>query len=759
MHKIIPIILAGAVLAACDGATTVSTHSSLTSSGDTSNSLSDHSSSSAEATPLSTIAYKSQRGLKQLTRKEYFSSIETLIGETLPSELKNNFIHLGTFVNGFAHGTPYHSDDSVISRLAETAEAIATSQWLLQALPLALREDTALFKRYLLHSFLFQAFRRPPTNEEKEQYADLIDRASSTEEAIQYTMMAVFSAPQFIYRSELGISTKALINSGWQTFPKNASDYVKGADFQLLTPQQYGNNNLLQAPFTFDAALSGPTWLTFNFEQIDSTLDNLQFNLSVNGSPVSTFQLLDDALQSPDIFVNTGEGDYTISLSAQDVGNSNTANLFINTIQISSAIKAKLPNIDSDTNKLTIFGKSLVSNDDTYILDPFEYATHLAFMYTGRTPEAWLLHAALKGQLDERESTKQIINQLIDSPAGKEHLGDFAVSWTMGTLAQRSSSTFGESKELTSDIYSLFQQEIQEQFWHVFYNEDLPFSEYLAADYTFANKQLADYYHDIDGTLLDDNFIKIATTYRGGPIASGAFMTASSHADSPRPILRAGKLRARFFCQGSASEPLLIDGERERLYIQATELQEAEQGLTTTRFFEAVTDGPICDVCHEYALTPLFAMNDFNALGQLLRRDDNGTVWEPVSWNGATVDKPVEAMDRGVIYGLDQPTIFNLSQSTSDGIEFRGAKDLSEKIAEHPTVERCMIRNALEFTEGRHFIPHYPENSLTPDQKNTHAIVDDLYLEFKRNNKSIRSVFNAIGLSDAVRFRTDHSIQ
>lgn len=62
---------------------------------------------------------------------------------------------------------------------------------------------------------------------------------------------------------------------------------------------------------------------------------------------------------------------------------------------------------------------------DAYILDNYEYATLLAYSYTGTTPDAMLLQAAKNNQLNTEVLVNAQIDRLLQTARGREHIVEF----------------------------------------------------------------------------------------------------------------------------------------------------------------------------------------------------------------------------------------------------------------------------------------------------------------------------------------------
>ena len=77
-----------------------------------------------------------------------------------------------------------------------------------------------------------------------------------------------------------------------------------------------------------------------------------------------------------------------------------------------------------------------------------------------------------------------------------------------------------------------------EAFFHHVLTENLPLREFLAADYSFLNRELALHYgiEGVEGSEL--RRVSLQGTARGGILGHGAFLTASANGVDTSPVVR-----------------------------------------------------------------------------------------------------------------------------------------------------------------------------------------------------------------------------
>jgi cytochrome c553 len=384
---------------------------------------------------------------------------------------------------------------------------------------------------------------------------------------------------------------------------------------------------------------------------------------------------------------------------------------------------------------------------DAFVLTPYELASTLSFMLTGSTPDSALLEAARMDQLTTRAQIETQVERLLDSPRGLEHLGAFVSQWF--GLAGVMSATRADVPALTTEVRMSMVREVQEHFWHVFNDDTVPYSEFFASDYTFLNQTLADFY-GVTGSFTNE-FVKTAVEGRGGPIASGAFMTANAHAERTAPVLRASRTRQTALCQyiDPPNSPIAADNiaEQRAAALMRIADREAQDGTLSSRdFYYLYTDGiDACAVCHEKVINPMFGMEDFDNVGRLRPSAGPNQVMETI--RGETKVVSLEGTLNGVA-------------STSDptNIEFAGAKDLSNQIAETDAVKSCLVRRTFRFATGLAFheqdLDTAIQEDLTEEQRQAWGCVASRMMDaFEQGGESPRRAFIELATNSLLRVR------
>lgn len=396
--------------------------------------------------------------------------------------------------------------------------------------------------------------------------------------------------------------------------------------------------------------------------------------------------------------------------------------------------------------------KLSAADSNAFVLDSYETATALAYMYTGSTPDETLMSAAANNRLNTEAQIAAQIDRLIDTPRGREHTANFGANWF---LADRVFDAKREKPEFTDNIKADMAREVRELFSEVFYNEDVPFGDLYGGDFTVLNRRLAEYYGVNSGSSGDNDWRVTSTAERGGILTSGAFMVNTGSDAYTRPILRAVKLRELMMCHvvpppvnisgDPAEQQALADARTEKLN-EITELS-LQGELTSREFFELQTDSPLCDSCHEKVINPLFGMEDFDAYG-LPRTTQKGV--SDAGKEGLPIDSS------GILYGLS-------SIRDTDLIEFNGTKDLAKQVADLPAVRSCLAVNSFRWTTGLPLeTKAYSKDEsgrirepvlLSAEQESEYSCVKEQLVSELGVNDDPKALYRKIGTLDLVRLR------
>lgn len=662
----------------------------------------------------------SPRRLALLTTEEYQNTLEDVLGIT--DDFTDKIISDATKGN-FPNNATTNVDENRMNKYWSAGESIAALA-VANDLPFACGLEDNCSEEFI-NTILIRMFRRPLTTDEQATFQSIFDQASNGKEGMELAILAAVNSPQFLYRSEVG----ELVSTVLSTDPE---PYLRPIPSTVQSFFMRGNEGFTQVPYYIDDNFGSYTFgsndiVSISFKGTQDGQGNFpSVNLTINNVSIPPFDITSTSAKTFRFTVNDKAGETPfIQINSND-------KLFIGKITFGQSELFTPARGDEEKMKL--------ADSDAYMLDPFEYATLLAYTLTGTAPDEELMDAALNDGLHFEDQVRAQVERLIDSPRGQERMGVFAGYWfntdrVVTSDANRDSATF---PNYTDDVRESMAEEVRALFREIFYT-DRPFESFYNGDFTVVNSTLAEYYNIPSGsTGPNDWAVSDGLDERGGILTTGAFMTVNAHPDKSAPIVRAVRTREQALCQHIAPPPLLV-ADRDAL-LQLAE-DEYRQGISTTRrYYEVITDSPACAGCHEKQINPMFGTEDFDQVGQF-RTTQKGTT-------GLTLD-----IDRsGILYGPNDPT------DTSSSIPFVGAKGLSKVIADLPGVEACLLEKSFRFVAGLPLTASAVDSTfeapLSEAQANDFACAADKAKSvYVSSGHSPRAVITELVMQDLLRYR------
>jgi len=170
-------------------------------------------------------------------------------------------------------------------------------------------------------------------------------------------------------------------------------------------------------------------------------------------------------------------------------------------------------------------------------LEGYALASRLSYFLWSSMPDDELFKLAAAGILGEPAIQRQQVERMLGDPKGQRFVSNFTRIW----LELDNIGKMPPSKDFLAyyrdNLESAMRKETEHFFEHIL-KENLPPREFLAADYSFLNRELAEHY-GMPG-LEGNHFRKVSlpTTSRGGILGHGSFLTASANGVDTSPVVR-----------------------------------------------------------------------------------------------------------------------------------------------------------------------------------------------------------------------------
>ena len=322
-------------------------------------------------------------------------------------------------------------------------------------------------------------------------------------------------------------------------------------------------------------------------------------------------------------------------------------------------------------------------------------AARLSYFLWSSTPDAELLKLAGKNKLKASATLREQVNRMLQDQRSNRFVQNFTRVWL-------NLDNIGEtppSKDFTvyyrDNLEEAMRNETQDFFKHVL-ERNLPPSEFLEANYSFLNRELALHYgiEGIKGNHMRQ--VSIKGTPRGGLLGQGAFLTASANGVDTSPVVRGIYVMEKLLGYSPPQPPPDVP-----------EIEPDIRGAKTIREQLAKhREIATCAECHR-KIDPLgFALENFDAIGR---------------WRDQ--------------YGKGMPV--NPAGKLPSGEAFASAGEFKNLMAQkHDQFTRCLTQKLLTYATGREQVP------------TDRPAIDSILREMKKDNQGLRDLIHLIVLSE-----------
>jgi hypothetical protein len=294
-------------------------------------------------------------------------------------------------------------------------------------------------------------------------------------------------------------------------------------------------------------------------------------------------------------------------------------------------------------------------------LTPYEMASQLSLLLTGRRPDAQLVAAAQSTGLAKVTDIQQQVQRLLPTAQGQAQLSLFINGWlNMGPM-----SGVPKSPNVYPDFTVALATAMQQEF-----------DQFVTAQLNGGNGTLTSFMTATSGNVpaalkpiygADLLATGPDPKHRGGIVSLPAVLAYNSSDISSGPIQRGLLVRRQLLCQNVPPPPANV-----LLQIATAPVDTIDATTTTREKFEAHVTHASCAACHA-AFDPIgFGLEDMDGLGRF-RTTENGL---PVDSSGA------------------------LTGTDVDGA-FEGPADLSRKLSQSQDLASCMVSHFFNFAQAR----------------------------------------------------------
>ena len=297
-----------------------------------------------------------------------------------------------------------------------------------------------------------------------------------------------------------------------------------------------------------------------------------------------------------------------------------------------------------------------------YRISDLELASRLSFFLWSSIPDDELLDVAERGQLKEPKVLEQQVRRMLGDARATALMRNFGGQWLLLRNLRVVEPDANLFPMFDENLRTAFQRET-EMFLESVAREDRSVIDLVAANYTFLNQQLAEYYGIPHVYGSHFRRVTLSDGRRGGLLGHGSILTVTSVPTRTSPVTR-GKwvLDTLLGAPPPAPPPdvpLLTEGPTK----DGTLLSVRER-------MEQHRKHPACASCH-VSMDPLgFALENFDAVGM---------------WRTSEASRPIDA-----------------SGTLPDGTTFEGPAGLRQAlVAERDNFAYALTEKLLTYALGR----------------------------------------------------------
>jgi hypothetical protein len=297
---------------------------------------------------------------------------------------------------------------------------------------------------------------------------------------------------------------------------------------------------------------------------------------------------------------------------------------------------------------------------DTYRLNDHDLASRISYFLWSSMPDDELMRAADSGSLHTPAVLNAQVRRMLKDPKIDRLVENFGGQWLQFRALESHLPDFYKFP-LWDNYMRISAVKETELFFGNIIHEDRPITDFLDADYTFANQYLADFYgiHDVKGPEFCR--ISLAGTPRRGLLGQVSVLTASSYGNRTSVVLRGKWILENLLNAPPPPPPPNVP-----------DLDQAKVGedATLRERMEVHRANAVCASCHS-KMDPLgFGLENFDAIG---------------SWRDKDGKSPIDA-----------------SGALPDGRRFNGPVELAKTLtSQRDAFAQCLTEKMLTFALGR----------------------------------------------------------
>jgi hypothetical protein len=257
-----------------------------------------------------------------------------------------------------------------------------------------------------------------------------------------------------------------------------------------------------------------------------------------------------------------------------------------------------------------------LSNTAPHPLDGYELASRLSYALWSTMPDEALFAEAAAGALATPEALRAQVDRMLADPHSEMLAKNFAARWFGSKRLDEHVASPTVYPAYSAALAASMKQEM-ELYFSEFLNKDLPYAEFLSADFNFVDGPLATLYGMAAPAQPGMVRVTDTTDKRKGLLGLAGFLTHTSRETRSSPIIRGKWILDAVWCT-----PLTVPAG---LIIEALEEPAEGSPPTTVRLqMEAHRVSPACSGCHDLMDPIGLALENFDSVGRYRAVYENG---------------------------------------------------------------------------------------------------------------------------------------
>jgi len=364
---------------------------------------------------------------------------------------------------------------------------------------------------------------------------------------------------------------------------------------------------------------------------------------------------------------------------------------------------------------------------------PYVVASRLAYAIWDSMPDAELLAAAGRGDLNTPQGIDRTTRRMLDHPRAKESLNEFVSQWLRFDRILTASKDRRKFPQFTRETAAAMTEEARLFIGDLVWN-DRNFMDLFTANYGYANSDLAAIYGVAAPVKEFDRVAFPAGSERAGLLGQTLFLAITAKPEDSSPTARGLFVREQFLCQHVPEPPAGVN-------TNLPPITEARPQTNRDRMTEHATN-PSCATCHKLIDPIGFGLERFDAIGA--KREKFRLQFAMARRNGGEDRRgPMKTVDLDI-----DPAGYVAGLAKS---EFRSPSQLGAVLAKSAQCQECIVKQYFRYTIGRMETP--------ADRPVIRRILDDFRSSQFRFKELIVALMRARAFPDsgeAVHVASDH---